>query len=89
MKIGAVVDNVHKYSDSLCIDTSEYLVKYLSLSVVSQGSRIPNHIFPRHLIKMHNVALLKCISSLAPILFKLLISFRSPSKIKERHHTHI
>lgn len=33
MQIGAMVNNIHNYSDSMYIDT--YLIQYLSLPVVS------------------------------------------------------
>lgn len=45
MKTGAVVNYVHKYSDSLCRDISECLIKYFSFSLLNQDSKVSNYTF--------------------------------------------
>lgn len=60
MKTGVVVNYVHKYSDSLCRDISECLIKYFSFSPLNRDSKVSNYIFSQKLKDSACCAFLLC-----------------------------
>ena len=88
MKTGAVVNCVHKYSDSLCRDISECLIKYFSFSFLNQDSKVWNYIFSQTLKDSACCTFLLC-KLVGTTFIQITCFIQKPNKIKERHHAYM